>query len=589
MSFLGEDPVRAAVDSALAALVGGAAGHDVETDSVDCKEDPSRRDRRGQLITPGPQQDDEAAQLLADDAACMANSGGGALIVGVEDATGKILGTDLDAIWLRGRIHELTEGRLTCAVEPVVVVGVRLLVVFAPPGVERIRVRGKAKHRVGRRCVEIDASTWAENHLRRMGFDWSSQPSGVSTRDVRASSVDIARRYLIDSGEPHAAELAGTDQATLLARLTVVDRDGRLTNAGALLFTAAARPPLIDYRRREVVGGDSLLRLDRADNSLLEVLSEVEQAVASADRVVHLSGESLSIGQVRAVPAKAIRESLANAIAHRDWLIADPIVVEFVGDAFVVQSPGGFVEGVDSTRLLTTPPRSRNGHLADVLRRLRVAEREGIGVDRMYREMVRVGHRPPEITQRPGPHVRCALVGGNPHAPMLRLVLGATPAVEDVDIALVIDLLRRTPSVTAEGLVEVLQKPAEETSAALDRARRTSFRGAPLVVRTARTIRSREPEYRLSDGVRAYFGRDLPYFRNSREDVIPFVVDLVRRHGRIQNSDYVELFGVTQPYASSVLRDLSTPEGGALLAPGRVPNLGRDAHYVPGPGFPATG
>lgn len=588
MSILGQDPVRAAVDAALTALVGGATGHEVESDTVDCKEDPSRRDRGGRLITPGPGKDDDAALLLADAAACMANSGGGALIVGIEDATGDLLGTDLDAEWLRGRIHEFTEGRLTCAVESVAVDGVRVLVVFAPPGLERIRVRGRTKHRVGGRCVEIDATTWAESHLRRMGFDWSAQPSGVTIREVRTASVDIARRYLVESGEPHASELAGTDPQRLLARLTVIDGDDRLTNAGALLFTAAATGPLIDYRRRDVAGGDSLLRLDRDDVSLLEALSEIEQAVASADRIIHLPGKSLSVGQVRAVPEKAIREALANAIAHRDWHLPDPIVVEFVGDSFVIQSPGGFVEGIDSTRLLTTPPRSRNGHLADVLRRLRVAEREGIGVDRMYREMVRVGHRPPEITERPGPHVRCALVGGAPHAQVLRLILGATPPVEDVDIALVIDLLRRVPSVTAEALVDVLQKPAEETAAALERAREVSFRGVPLLVRTARTGRSRRPEYRLSDGVREHFGRDLPYVRRHREDVVPFVVDFVRRHGRIQNADYVELFGVTQPYASTVLRELSSPDGGALLAPGRVPNLGRDAHYIAGPGFPAN-
>lgn len=286
------------------------------------------------------------------------------------------------------------------------------------------------------------------------------------------------------------------------------------------------------------------------------------------------------------MPEKAIREALANSVAHRDWHLDDPVLVEFVGDTLVIQSPGGFVEGIDSARLLTTPPRTRNPHLADVLRRLRVAEREGIGVDRMYREMVRVGHRPPDITERPGPHVRCALVGGKPNTRMLRLVLEAEPPIEDVDISLIVDALIRTPAVAADGLVEILQKPTEEAAAALGRAQSTTFRGAPLVVRTARTTRWRRPEYRLSDGVRAHFGRELPYFRNSREDVVPFVVDFVRRHGRIQNGDYVELFSVSQPYASNVLRELAAPETGALLAPGRTPNLGRDAHYVAGPGFP---
>ena len=86
--------------------------------------------------------------------------------------------------------------------------------------------------------------------------------------------------------------------------------------------------------------------------------------------------------------------------------------------------------------------------------------------------------------------------------------------------------------------------------------------------------------------MRTHFGRDLPYYRNSRDEVLPYVIDFVRRHGRIQSSDYVELFGVSQPYAANVLRELSEEARGAVLAPGRSPNLGRNAHYVAGPGFP---
>ena len=66
----------------------------------------------------------------------------------------------------------------------------RLLVILAPPAQEPIRVRGKAKHRVGSRCVEIDASHWMAAHLRRVGFDWSQQPSNVPIAQVRAAAAE---------------------------------------------------------------------------------------------------------------------------------------------------------------------------------------------------------------------------------------------------------------------------------------------------------------------------------------------------------------------------------------------------------------
>lgn len=307
-SFLAEEPVRRDVADALAALVAGVPVPDIEHDTVDFKEDPSRRGRHGELVTPGPARDDRAALYLADEAACMSNSGGGAMVVGVEDATGAVLGTGLDVQWLRGRIHDLSERRLTCAVEEVVLAGSRLLVIVSPPAQEPIRVRGRAKHRVGGRCVEIDASRWMEMHVRRLGFDWSAQPSQVPLADIRAAAVEVARRYLRASGEEHATELASTETADLLRRLGALDADDILTNGAALLFTARAGRALVDYRRREVPGGDSLLRLDRADVSLLEAVAEAEQAIGQVNRTVHIGSGGLAVGQIRALPENTIRK-----------------------------------------------------------------------------------------------------------------------------------------------------------------------------------------------------------------------------------------------------------------------------------------
>lgn len=589
MSFLTDDPVRAALNCALAGLDAGRSGHEVESDEIDCKEDPSKRDRIGNIIEEGPSSDERAAVFLADEAACMANSGGGGLVVGVEDKTGCLVGTQLDQDWLRQRIYEITDRRLTCSVEEVLVAGHRLLAVISPRALERIQVRGRARHRVNRQCVEIDASSWASNHLRRLGYDWSGQPSSVPRESVRAGALEQARRYLLDSGEQRAVDLARSSDDDLLRRLAVLEGRNVLTNAGALLFTAAAARPLLDYRRRQSAGGDSTFRYDRGDVSLLEALSEVEQAVGQTNRVVHSAAPGLAVGQVRGVPEKAVREALANAVAHRDWGQPDPIVIEFAGDTLVLQSPGGFLEGVDADKLLTTPPKQRNRALASALRSLRITEGEGIGVDRMYREMIRVGHQPPTIVERTGPHVRCALVGGDPDEATLRLVTELDPPerFDDLDVILLVDALKRRPTIDAEALSEVLQKSVQEASAVLGRAATTRFRGLPLVAKTARARRYRSPDYRFGDSVREHFGIRLSYIRSSVDDAAPHVIDFVRRHGRIASRDYAEIFGVSAPHASTMLSRFTTDEGDRTLSPGKEPNVGRDAHYVAGPNFPA--
>ena len=105
MSFLTEDPMRRAAEDALAALARGVPVSGIENEMTDFKEDPGRRGPRGEILASGPTQHQAAALLLADAAACMANSDGGVLIVGVDDATGEVRGTDLEPLWLRGRIH----------------------------------------------------------------------------------------------------------------------------------------------------------------------------------------------------------------------------------------------------------------------------------------------------------------------------------------------------------------------------------------------------------------------------------------------------------------------------------------------------
>ena len=54
---------------------------------------------------------------------------------------------------------------------------------------------------------------------------------------------------------------------------------------------------------------------------------------------------------------------------------------------------------------------SRNRTLTELFAAIRVAEREGVGVDRMVKEMLRLGHRAPEIEQIEGPFVRVSRVG----------------------------------------------------------------------------------------------------------------------------------------------------------------------------------
>ncbi|MGH3979664.1 MAG: ATP-binding protein [Pseudonocardiaceae bacterium] len=101
------------------------------------------------------------------------------------------------------------------------------------------------------------------------------------------------------------------------------------------------------------------------------------------------------------------REAIVNGLVHRDWLQPDPVTVTWVqaDSAAQIISPGGFVGGVTADTLLTQRY-ARHPALADLFQALRLVEKQGLGLDRMYREMVVLGHRPPVIVEEGGPPKR---------------------------------------------------------------------------------------------------------------------------------------------------------------------------------------
>jgi predicted HTH transcriptional regulator len=73
---------------------------------------------------------------------------------------------------------------------------------------------------------------------------------------------------------------------------------------------------------------------------------------------------------------------VANAIIHQDFSITGSgPMVEIFDDRMEITNPG--IPLVDPSRLLDSPPRSRNESLASLMRRIGVCEERGSGVDKV--------------------------------------------------------------------------------------------------------------------------------------------------------------------------------------------------------------
>ena len=103
-------------------------------------------------------------------------------------------------------------------------------------------------------------------------------------------------------------------------------------------------------------------------------------------------------------PAIAIRELIANALIHQDMTItgAGPLI-ELFSDRMEITNPGAPLVSPD--RFLDSPPRSRNEALASLMRRMRLCEEQGTGIDKVL-TAVELHQLPPPDFRMEGEAVR---------------------------------------------------------------------------------------------------------------------------------------------------------------------------------------
>lgn len=574
---------RGAVEECLAKLRAGALPDDAERQRVDLKEEAGRRGAGGTLLA-GASQNTRAADQLADEVAYLANTpGGGALIVGVENRTGDLLGTELDPEWLRQQIFRRVD--VAPDIEVRAERGIRLLVIYVTEAREPVEDTGdRLRWRVGPAAVPVDRGEWWLVRQGRAGWDPMSRTSSLRLEQVTPGALAVAREYLgrRGAGEEGEADLATARPADVLRRLGLLTVDGFLTEAGALLFCPAPRP-WVTWTRLDVEGGDVLARDDAYRGlSLLEQIARVETLLEAANDRLTIAGE-FAERTVRLLPMRAAREAVLNGLVHRDWNLHEATAVTWVEEdsALTVVSPGGFVGGVNEHNVLTQRF-SRSPALADAARALGLVDKQGIGVDRMYREMVSLGHRPPLLVEEPGPRVRVRLVGGQPAIPVLRLISRIHPIVRqrDVQVALVIYTLLHRPFATYEQLAPILQRTPEEALEALEVTARCVIDEKPLIV-------AYKDCWMLSNAARgAVLGsrsdrgllrrlRVLWYVTPDGADVTAVVREWFSTHDRITSGDYAAMTGLTVGGARGAL-DRLVDDG--FLARGET--SGRNAHYV---------
>ncbi len=197
--------------------------------------------------------------------------------------------------------------------------------------------------------------------------------------------------------------------------------DWNITNLGAILF-AKRLNDFPSLRRKAVrviqyrgTGRNETVREDEREKGYATGFSGLIGYINGLLPTNEVIGQALRKA-VPMYPELAVRELVANAIIHQDLFVtgAGPMV-EIFSDRIEITNPGEPL--VDTRRFLDSPPKSRNDALASLMRRFRICEERGSGIDKVVLQ-IELFQLPAPLFEAPEGFTRAVLFAHRPLADM---------------------------------------------------------------------------------------------------------------------------------------------------------------------------
>ena len=495
----------------------------------------------------------------------LANTEGGALLLGVED-DGTVTGLHANHANLSGLpalIANRTNPSVPVRVEQIRIQGHNIARIVVP------KSRQLVSTSVGllvRRRLKLDGTPEAvpfypHEFIQRQSSLGLVDPSAMLLEEIEVSRLDSLQRQRIRNaikkygGEQPLLALADDELDGALGLCREENGVRRPTVAGLLLLGSEdlLRFHLPAYEVAfQVLSGTDVRVNEFFRKPLLETFEEVELLFRA-----RVEEEEIQVGLFR-VPVpnydrRAFREAFVNALVHRDLSRLGAVHVKIADDGLSISNPGGFVEGVALDNLLVVDPRSRNPLLADVIKRIGLAERTGRGIDRIYEGMLRYGRPAPDYSMSNEFTVSVQMVNAAADLDFLKMVveqedkLGNMP----IDSLIILSRLREERRLTNTDLAPFVQKPEANVRATLEKLTETGF------LESHGTGRGRT--YTLSAALYRKVGKKSEYIRQAGFSPIQqeqMVLNYIDKHGSIKRAEVMDLCHVTRDQAYKLLSRL---------------------------------
>ena len=496
----------------------------------------------------------------------LANTDGGDLFLGVEDnrvITG-LHHNHQNLSGLTALIANKTNPSIAVTVEKIELEGKSIARISVPKSRQLVST---SEGLLLRRRMKLDGTPEAvpfypHEFIQRQSSLGLADPSAMPIMEVVAAQLDPLQRFRIRNaikkygGDQSLLPLADSELDGALGLVKMVDGHKHPTVAGLLML--GTEEMLRQYIPAYEVAFQVLQGTDVKVNEffrkpLLETFEQIELLFN-----VRVEEEEVQVGLFR-VPVpnydrRAFREALVNALVHRDFCRLGAVHVKLNNDGLSISNPGGFVDGVTLENLLVADPRSRNPLLADIIKRIGLAERTGRGIDRIFEGMLRYGRPAPDYSMSNAFTVSVQMVNAAADLDFLKMVveqedkLGNMP----IDSLIILSRLRDERRLTTADLVASVQKSETIVRATLEKLLETGF------IEPHGSGRGRS--YTLSAAIYRHAGRKAEYIRQAGFAPIQqeqMVLSYTEKHGSIRRADVMDLCHLNGPQAYRLLKKLT--------------------------------
>jgi ATP-dependent DNA helicase RecG len=401
----------------------------------------------------------ELADKVAEACACIANTVGGHVLVGVTDGPNvrrkfsACPHSVVNTSWLQTKVHDLTKPPVECF--PFDASGILAEVIGSSESnlyalrVPRTRcisghtTKGISKVRIGKQCqphylAEDDRTNVSLPH--------------ISVEDLSSTSIDWA----IAQHQKHFKTSATwADKTEFLAQARLVE------------------PYLLDeeYLARFQPSFAALLLFGKASAiernvPFFETIAVADKAPVRIRKNVIESVRELCVGEgsilrsrLPQVPPEVLKELLVNAYIHRCYRTPSPVMITISEWGLEIKSPGELLAGLNVNNLIYGVPVYRNLLLADGARFSGLCDKIGQGIDLIFQGVLSGGLAFPEFESSNNSFIARILLGDS--SEFKEFVRRRSQTLSQLDEVIVLRVLWGKEGATLEELSSKMQRKPE--------------------------------------------------------------------------------------------------------------------------------